>query len=127
MLFISYRDPNLKETLDAYKGTVDYLMGFEADEKAMTRFIIGTIAGMDGPETPSMKGNMALTRFLEGRTAAEQQADRDAVLSTTAADISGMSELVKAVLDKNYYCVYGNSDKIEANRNLFSGLISPKK
>ncbi|MBE0676975.1 MAG: peptidase, partial [Bacteroidales bacterium] len=127
MLFISYRDPNLKETLDAYKGTVDYLIGFEADEKAMTRFIIGTIAGMDGPETPSMKGNMALTRFLEGRTAAEQQADRDAVLSTTAADISGMSELVKAVLDKNYYCVYGNSDKIEANRNLFSGLISPKK
>lgn len=125
--FISYRDPNLKETFDVYKGTVDYLRGFEADENTMTRFIIGTIASMDRPETPSMKGNVALTRFLEGSTAAERQADRDAVLSTTADDISAMSEMVKAVLDQEYYCVYGNNEKIEANRNLFLELINPFK
>jgi len=127
MLLISYRDPNLSETLDSYRRSVDYLAGFDADENMMTRYIIGTIALMDGPQTPSMKGNIALTRFLEGTTAAEHQAERDAVLSTTASDIGGMAEIVKAVIDKNVYCVYGNSEKILANRDLFSGLLSLKK
>ncbi len=127
MMLASYRDPNLKETLDTYKGTVEFLKSFEADDKAMTRFIIGTVAGMEGPETASMKGNTALQRFMEGTTADMVQADKDAVLSTTAADIAGMSDMIKAVLDKNYICVYGNKEKVEANKSLFLNVIDPKK
>ena len=45
--FASYRDPHLGRTLDVYAGIPEYLKNFTADEKEMTRFIIGTISGLD--------------------------------------------------------------------------------
>jgi len=61
--FASYRDPNLKETLDNYDASPSFLRQFNVDEKDMTRFIIGTIARMDRPLTPSAKGNLIGCKF----------------------------------------------------------------
>ena len=41
---VSYRDPHLKRTLEVYKGVPDYIRAFEADEREMTKYIIGTIS-----------------------------------------------------------------------------------
>ena len=125
MFFGSYRDPNLRESLEIYDTTPEYLAGFEADDKAMTRYIIGTISNMDYPETPSMKGNTAITRYFNGITREFFQEQRDAVLSTTAGDISGMNNMIKELMDQDNYCVYGNSDKIEANKDLFMTVMNP--
>ncbi|HUS86510.1 MAG TPA: insulinase family protein [Bacteroidales bacterium] len=127
MFFGSYRDPNLRESLDNYDATVEYLESFEADEKAMTRYIIGTIAGMDYPETPSMKGSTALKRFYNGTTREFMQAQRDAVLSTTASDIAGMKEMVNDLMEQDIYCVYGNNEKIESEKGLFMSVLNPIK
>lgn len=35
--FVSYRDPNLRETNEVYEGIVPYLEQFEADERDMTK------------------------------------------------------------------------------------------
>ncbi|MCK5346760.1 MAG: peptidase, partial [Candidatus Heimdallarchaeota archaeon] len=66
--FASYRDPNLKKTLENYDASSKYLREFKADETDMTRFIIGTIARMDRPLTPSQKGNLAVQRYIEKTT-----------------------------------------------------------
>ena len=44
--FVSYRDPNLKKTFDVFAGIPEYIRNFNADEKEMTKYIIGTISGM---------------------------------------------------------------------------------
>ena len=54
--FASFRDPNLKETDEIYKHVFEYVKGFEADERDMTKYIIGTISGMDTPLNQSSKG-----------------------------------------------------------------------
>ena len=97
--FASYRDPNLKETLDIYARTPEYLNEFNADDKAMTRFIIGTISGLDQPRTPSQKGNLAVQNYFEKTTPEELKAERAAVLGTTVEDIKAMSKLVQDILD----------------------------
>jgi len=125
MFFGSYRDPNLNESLEIYDETPDYLADFEADEKAMTRYIIGTISNMDYPETPSMKANTALSRYFNGITREFMQKQRDEVLSTTAEDISNMKTMVEELMEQDMYCVYGNNDKIEQNKNLFMEVIDP--
>ena len=43
---VSYRDPHLKRTLDVYKGIPDYIRNFQADERDMTKYVIGTISGI---------------------------------------------------------------------------------
>jgi Zn-dependent M16 (insulinase) family peptidase len=121
--FNSYRDPNLKETLRNYEGTTEYLSGFRADQKTMTRYIIGTIASMDSPLTASDKGDLAVTYYFNKRRPEAIQSDRTAVLETTAEDIQRFAPLVKGILDQRTYCVYGNSDKISQDKGLFMSLV----
>ncbi|MBN1154182.1 insulinase family protein [candidate division KSB1 bacterium] len=119
----SYRDPNLKETLENYDGVVDYLSTFEADDESMTRYIIGTIAGMDRPLRPSEKGSVAVRRYFQKTTPERVQSDRDAVLATTASDIRNMTKLVQDVLAQEAVCVYGNEEKIKDNKVLFNEIV----
>jgi len=121
--FNSYRDPNLKETLDNYSGTVDYLNNFKVDEPVMTRYIIGTISGMDAPIPPSAKGDVAVSRYFNKKKQEDIQRERDEVLSVKQEDIRNFANLVKAVLDQKTYCVYGNADKINASKDLFQNLV----
>ena len=122
--FASYRDPNLAETLKNFAGTAEFIRGFEADSAEMTQFIIGTIAGIDSPMTVAQKSNTALHNYFTGYTKSEQQKIRDEVLSTTLADIHALEPLVEKVLDQKTYCVYGNQEKILANRGLFNSVVS---
>jgi Zn-dependent M16 (insulinase) family peptidase len=121
--FASFRDPNLKETLDNFDATTTYLEKFEADQQAMTRYIIGTIAGLDQPKTPSQKGSTAMQCFFENITAEMLNSERREILSVTVSDIRQMADLVKDVMSQNKYCVYGNEAKIAENTNLFDNLI----
>ena len=125
--FNSYRDPNLKQTLDNYKGIPEYLKSFEADDKTMTRYIIGTISGMDRPLTASAKGDQAFQYFFNKRTEQAMQADRSAIIGTKAADIKTFSKMMQDVLDKNIYCVYGNAEKLNAEKTLFKELVNIQK
>jgi len=125
--FSSYRDPNLKETLENYDETPDYLKNFNADSTSMTRYIIGTIAGLDMPLTPSQKGNVAFTNYFSKITKEQLQKERDEILSTTAEDIRRMESLTSGVLEKNVLCVYGNEEKIMANKKLFGNLVVLQK
>src|SRR3712207_8211719 len=45
--FSSYRDPNLKETINTFDKVPEYLCKFNADEREMTNYIIGTIGKLD--------------------------------------------------------------------------------
>ena len=61
--FYSYRDPNLRETNAIYEGVVAYLDSFEADEREMTKNILGTMSNVDFP-TPEAPENAATVPFL---------------------------------------------------------------
>lgn len=62
--FVSYRDPNLKRTLDVYEGVVDYLKNFTVSERDMTKYIIGTMSGIDQPMTPASKGDRSMNLYM---------------------------------------------------------------
>jgi Zn-dependent M16 (insulinase) family peptidase len=122
--FMSYRDPNLKETLQIYDSTTVFLEKFNADETAITRFIIGTIARLDQPKTASQKGRTAMQCFFEKTTSGMLRKERKEILSTTAEDIRGMKKMVGDILAQNTWCVYGNEAKVRENSHLFKELIN---
>jgi hypothetical protein len=122
-LFLSYRDPNLIDTLNSYKQTPDYLKAFDANEDEMTRFIIGTIARIDRPLTVSEKGKHAIRNYFENVAANDLQEERDNILNTTREDIQRMVHLVSEVLHENFYCVYGNKELLQSEAHLFNRLI----
>ena len=122
--FASYRDPNLSETIENYDATPQFLNDFDADESEMTRFIIGTIARMDRPNTASQRGHIAFGRYFRNTTIEELQAERAAVLGTKLEDIKSFENMIKDILDQNAICVYGNEDKIKENKDLFNDIYN---
>jgi presequence protease len=89
----------------------------------MTRYIIGTIARIDQPMTPSQKGSQAVSNYFTKRKQEDLQRDRDEILATTAEDIREFSEMIQKILNQNAICVYGNAEKINQEKDLFDNII----
>jgi Zn-dependent M16 (insulinase) family peptidase len=121
--FNSYRDPNLKTTIENYKATSDYLKKFEADDNSMTRYILGAVSKIDVPMTASQKGDQAISYYFAKRSLDDIQKSRNELLSTKAQDIRDFSKMISDILAKNAVCVYGNTDKINAEKDSFKELI----
>jgi len=124
--FGSYRDPHLKRTLKKYKESVEYLKNFKANNRAMTRYIIGTLSKYEMPLTPQMKGNSALNNYYQEVTKEQVLKERRDILKTIPQDIRGFAKMVNDILSKNYYCVYGNEKKLKENKQLFTNLLESK-
>ena len=125
VLFYSYRDPNLKETLNTIDGAVEFLRNFKADEKEMTNYIIGTIGNMDSLIGPFDKGIMGDNMYFTGSTQEEVQKLREEVLSTTADDIRNFADVLEAVIKQNLHCIVGGETKVNENKDLFDRVIVP--
>mgnify|MGYP002609606773 CR=1 FL=1 len=117
--FVSYRDPNLRETNEVYEGIVPYLEQFEADERDMTKFVIGTISDLDAPLLPPYKGIRADAAWFTGVTDAMVQKERDEILAVTPEDIRELAPIIRAVLSEQSICAIGNAEKVKANQDLF--------
>ncbi|MBR5636149.1 MAG: insulinase family protein, partial [Pseudobutyrivibrio sp.] len=124
LVFVSYRDPNLAETLKVFEETGEYLRNFDADERDMTKYIIGTVSGMDTPLTPSQRGLRGLNCYLSGITYEDIQKNRDQVLDATVEDIRALAAPVDAAMAQRHVCVVGNEDVITENSNLFDSIES---
>ena len=81
--FVSYRDPHLKKTYETFGNIPEYLRGFDAGERDMTKYVIGAVSGMDTPMTPYMKGARNVSLFLSGVT--EAQLKRSGIRSLAQA------------------------------------------
>ncbi|MBU3092286.1 insulinase family protein [Clostridium sp. CF011] len=127
VLFYSYRDPNLKETLNTFDDALKFLKNFKASEKDMTNYIIGTIGSMDSLAGPSSKGLMGDNMYFTGTTQADIQKLRDEVLSTTAGDIRNFADLLDTIKKQKLHCVVGSETKVNQNKDLFDRIIVPIK
>ncbi len=123
VMMMSYRDPNLTQTLDIYDHTWEYLENFCEDDDAMLKYIIGTISQKDSPLPTSQRGNVALSRYRTGRTFDKIQRERDEILSTTAQDVRDYARLMRQLSENGAICVFGGEDIINENKNLFKNII----
>lgn len=117
--FVSYRDPNLKNTIDVYENAADYIEHFEADERTMTQYIIGAVSEMDMPMTPAMKGTYSLTGYMTHYPFEKVQKNRDELLAADADTIRGLAKYIRAFMDADCLCVVGNEDSIKGSGELF--------
>ena len=125
VLFYSYRDPNLKKTLNTFGEAVKFLKEFKASEDEMTNYIIGTIGSIDYLTGPYYKGLIADNMYFSGTTQEDVQKLRDEVLSTTAEDIRNFANVLEVVIKQNLHCVVGGESKIIENRELFDRITAP--
>lgn len=122
--FVSYRDPNLEKTNEVYEGVVKYLREFSVSERDMTKYIIGTMSNIDTPMTPATKGDRSMNLYMNHVSEEIIKKERVQILEASEEDIRALADIVEAVLKNNYFCVIGNEEKIEEQKELFMEIRS---
>jgi presequence protease len=96
--FLSYRDPNLAETLDAYDHAGEFLRKIEISEDELTKALIGAVGDMDAYQLPDAQGYTSMLRYLLGVSDEDRQQRRDQALSTTQEDFRRLGEVLGEAL-----------------------------
>lgn len=122
LLLTSYRDPNLIKTLNAYNEIGNYIAEFEADEREIRKYIIGTISSLDRPKTIANKLKIASIRYITSTTNEQLQKERDEILSVTLEKIKSYSDMLNKIMKQNNICVIGNENILKQNKDLFDDL-----
>ena len=117
--FVSYRDPNLEQTIDVYEKAADHIRHFDADERTMTQYIIGAVSELDMPLTPAAKGANSLFAYMTHYTYEQVQKERDELLAVNPETIRGLAEYISAFMEDDCLCVVGNEEKIKEQEGLF--------
>lgn len=124
MIFCSYRDPNLLETLDVYKELPQYLRDFTLTDREMRKYIIGTMSSLDLPMTPALRGPRAMGMYFSGAKLEDKVEFRKQVIACKPEDIVALADVVEPVLNDNHICAMGNEQKIKDAGNVFDNIVS---
>ena len=124
VIFSSYRDPNLKETIRVYDECGSYLRDFQAGEREMAKYIVGTISEMDALLTTWEKAQLYDELCIRNISREDVQRERDEILSTTAEDIRGFAGMMDDIARESNLCVLGNENEIRKNKELFKKLVN---
>ena len=116
---ISYRDPNLKRTMEVYEGVVDYLKDFNVSDRDMNKFIIGTMSNLDRPMNPAAKGARSMNLYMNHVSEEMIRTERGQILDARQEDIRNLAGVLQAMLDQHLICVIGSEDKIEEQKDMF--------
>jgi len=99
--FLSYRDPNLHETLQVYdlahEALIEAYENMLEDPDILHTAIIGTIAEMDGPKSPDQKGFTLFQHWLTKQTSEYRQQFRDEILNTKPSDFRDFAQRLKNI------------------------------
>lgn len=122
--FYSYRDPNLKRTYNIYKNLGNQIASFTADEREMTKYILGTINRYDQPKTNAEWIDYAVSLYFSQITEEMRQKERTEILNTSVSDIREFSTLLHDITDTDNICTIGNEEKIKADSELFDSITN---
>ena len=123
-VFTSFRDPHVRRTREVFEKIPDYLASFRADEKTMTKYIIGTMSGIDQPMTPATFGLASMRAWMMRLSDEERQRSRSQILDAREEDVRSLAGAAQAVIRDGCFCVIGGEQAIGRAKDLF-GTVEP--
>jgi len=111
--YLSYRDPNLLDTLAHYDQTPAFLRNLDLSKDELVKSIIGAIGRIDDYQLPDAKGYTSLLRHLIGDTAETRQRLREQVLGASPADFRRFAKALEYITQRGRVVAMGSEEAIE--------------
>jgi len=121
----SYRDPNVRGTLDIFARTVDHLASASISRRELDSAIIGAMGEVDAYMLPDAKGSAAYARALAGDTPELRQKMREEILATTEDHFRAFAGHLAKAVENGPVCVLGG-DTLEKTVNAEEGWTRVK-
>jgi len=122
LAFVSYRDPQVKKTYDAYNAVPEIVAGLDVPKKVLEQLIIGTYGNFDPLLSPAAKGATARNDYLNGIDVQYKQQRLEEITTTSLSDLRSFATAFAEMTPRSYRAIIGNRSKIEADRSLFDTL-----
>ena len=120
---LSYRDPNILPTLEAYDKTNGYLHDIELSQEDLERSIIGTIGDIDSYQLPDAKGYSSMVRHLLEESPEFRQKLRDQIFETQISHFQDFADIMEKFAKEAHIVVMGSEENLEeANQKLAAQL-----
>jgi hypothetical protein len=113
LTFVSYRDPNLIKTLEAFDGSAQFLKEVEIGDDELVKGVIGTIGDIDQYQLPDAKGYTSMVRHLTGENEERRQKMRDEILGATKRDFQSFGEILESAMPRGVVKVLGSETAIQ--------------
>jgi len=123
LIFRSYRDPNVKETYEAYLGSAKAVAEIEMSEEQFNNLKLGAYAEFNKLQNAYNKGITSRDNYLSGMKPEHFNKTIAEILDTTIEDLRAMAPALEKFTQSAYRSIIGNSSKIKANKELFNELI----
>lgn len=120
---VSYRDPQVRKTFDAYEALPSVISGLELSAESLQQLIIGAYGSANPHQGPASKGAVARNDYLSGITPGFRQQRIEEIVRTTSEDLRGFAPLFQQLQASRFRSTIGNRDKIEQDRDLFSEIV----
>lgn len=118
---LSYRDPNLLETLDIYDHSGEFLRQLDLSPQELTKSIIGAIGEMDAFLLPDAKGYVSMQRYLAGDSDEKRQIRRDEIFAASLDDFRALGTVLDRMAENGQVVVLGSKDSLRQLESERSG------
>lgn len=119
----SYRDPNIRKTLAAYKKLPDFIEQIDLSDSELLKYIVGTISPMEQPKSAFSKGLTAFNRLKTGVTREELVHLKEEILAVDSKTLAMLHKGLESVLEESTVVVIGNKAQIENEKDLFDKVF----
>jgi hypothetical protein len=117
---ISYRDPQVQKTFDAYEALPTVVAGLDLSRELLQQLVVGAYGAATPHQGPAAKGTTARNDYLTGVTTAFRQQRIEEIIRTGIDDLRSFAPLFRQLLEDRHRATIGNRDKIDQDKALFA-------
>ena len=118
--FFSYRDPRIKETLDDFDNSIDWIKTQTPTKSMIEESVLGVISSLDKPNSPSGEAKQAFFAELNGRNKQTIKEFRDRTLNVKHADITRVAN--KYLVPENCNTAVITNENGASDLNFFNSV-----
>ncbi|MFP4070586.1 MAG: insulinase family protein [Desulfovibrionales bacterium] len=116
MTFVSYRDPNILNTLQVFDRSREFLLETPLEEGELNKAVVGAIGDMDKYLLPDAKGYVSMLRHITGDSDELRQAMRNEILSTRREDFREFAAFLEQLQNEEMVSILGAEEAIAQAR-----------
>lgn len=123
-MLVSYRDPNIKETFDVYKGLPEFVKNIEITQEELDRYILKAFSAYSSTIGELNGSSSEINNYLMGKTTEDRLKLLREIKSATVQDVKNSAVIFENFLKNGAYSTVGSAEKISANKELYESIIS---
>lgn len=120
----SYRDPNVKRTIDIFRDVSRWLEALEVGEQELLNYKIGAVAGYDRiPKTYEQAKRMD-SWYLRQEEPKNRAKVRERLLKASEEELKNRSQVFERLGKDGTVCVLGNKERIKEAEDQFDSVTA---